>query len=66
MGNENKVLQRVKAFEEQYLMKFQISFNMCKSLGIQRKRLQKILDDELKPTLYECAVFDKFLKLPKI
>ena len=64
MENENKVLQKVRAFEERYLMKFQIPFSMCKSLGIQRKRLQKILDKEIEPTLYECAVFDKFLKLP--
>lgn len=65
MIDENKVLQRIKAFEERYLMKFQISFEMCKKLGIQHKRLQKILNNEIEPTLYEVAVFDKFLKLPK-
>ncbi len=65
MTENNTVIQRIKDFEGRYFMKFKISFNMCKKLGIQRKRLQKILDGNLEPTMYECIVFDKFLHLPK-
>ena len=65
MTENNVVLQRIKDFEDRYLMQFQISFGMCKKLSIQRKRLQKIINNEIEPTKLECRIFERFLKLPK-
>jgi hypothetical protein len=61
---QNLALQYIKAFENRYLMAFKISFPMCKKLGIQRKRLEKIKKGEIEATAYETVVLERFLKLP--
>lgn len=62
---KNSILQRIEDFEKRYLMPFKLTFEMCKRMGVQRKRLQRIINGEIEPTMYECLVFEKFLVIPK-
>lgn len=64
MTENDIIIQRIKDFEDRYLMKFQISFPMCEKLGLQHKRLVKIISKEIEPTFYETVVLERFLKLP--
>jgi hypothetical protein len=62
---ENIVVQRIKDFEERFLMKFVVTLKMCQKLGIQKSRIDKIMNGTLEPTIYENIVFQRFLKVPK-
>lgn len=64
MKTENEVIVRIKAFEERYMTKFTPSHKMCEKLGIQLRRVKKIVRNELEPTIYETMALRKFLQLP--